>query len=180
MRISPFRFFYYSDISYIWACNRNIWQMKYNLDDKNRQILEILQKNAKLSIKDIASRIGLSFSPTYERIKNMEESGVISRYVAIVDRHKIGLKVAVYCSITLKEQSKTTLIEFEESIKNIPEIVETVSVSGNYDYMLKIVAPDIESYNKFVVDVISNLPSIGQYHSSIVMTEVKKETAFKV
>jgi len=154
--------------------------MKYNLDDKNRQILDILQKDAKLSIKEVANQIGLSFTPTYERIKSMEESGIIRKYVALVDRQKVGLKVAVYCSITLKEQSKATLVEFEKSIKNIPEIVETVSVSGNYDYMLKIVAPDIDSYNKFVVDVVSNLPSIGQYHSSIVMTEVKNETAFKV
>jgi len=154
--------------------------MRFNLDDKNRQILEIIQKDAKLSIKEIASRIGLSFTPTYERLKSMEETGIITKYVALVDRQKVGLKVAAYCSVTLKEQSKSTLIEFEESIKDIPEIVETISVSGNYDYMLKIVAPDIDSYNKFVVDVISNLPSIGQYHSSIVMNEVKKETAFKI
>lgn len=79
-----------------------------------------------------------------------------------------------------KEQSKFALLKFEDAIKDIPEIIETISVSGNYDYMLKIVSTDIESYNKFIIDTISNLPNIGQYHSSIVMTEVKKETAFKI
>ncbi|NAW51982.1 winged helix-turn-helix transcriptional regulator [Elizabethkingia argentiflava] len=154
--------------------------MKYHLDDKNKQILEILQQDAKLSVKEIASRIQLSFTPTYERIKNMEESGIISKYVALIDRQKIGLKVAAYCNVTLKEQSKQALMKFEEAIKDIPEIVETISVSGNYDYMLKVVATDIDSYNKFIINTISNLPNIGQYHSSIVMTEIKKETAFKI
>ncbi len=154
--------------------------MKYHLDEKNRQILDILQQDAKLSVKEIASRIQLSFTPTYERIKNMEESGVISKYVAIVNRQKVGLKIAAYCNVTLKEQSKFALLKFEDAVLSIPEIVETISVSGNYDYMLKIVATDIESYNKFIIDVISNLPNIGQYHSSIVMTEVKKETAYKI
>lgn len=154
--------------------------MKYNLDDKNRQILEILQQDAKLSVKEIASRIQLSFTPTYERIKNMEEAGIISKYVALIDRQKVGLKIAAYCNVTLKEQSKFALLKFEDAVKEVPEIVETISVSGNYDYMLKIVAVDIESYNKFIIDTISNLPNIGQYHSSIVMTEVKKETAFKI
>ncbi|MDV4130018.1 Lrp/AsnC family transcriptional regulator [Elizabethkingia anophelis] len=154
--------------------------MKYNLDDKNRQILDILQQDAKLSVKEIASRIQLSFTPTYERIKNMEEAGIISKYVALVDRQRVGLKVAAYCNVTLKEQSKFALLKFEDAIKDIPEIIETISVSGNYDYMLKIVSTDIESYNKFIIDTISNLSNIGQYHSSIVMTEVKKETAFKI
>ncbi|HFK5595370.1 TPA: Lrp/AsnC family transcriptional regulator, partial [Elizabethkingia anophelis] len=129
--------------------------MKYNLDDKNRQILDILQQDAKLSVKEIASRIQLSFTPTYERIKNMEEAGIISKYVALVDRQRVGLKVAAYCNVTLKEQSKFALLKFEDAIKDIPEIIETISVSGNYDYMLKIVSTDIESYNKFIIDTIS-------------------------
>lgn len=154
--------------------------MKYNLDDKNRQILEILQQDAKLSVKDIASQIQLSFTPTYERIKNMEEAGIIEKYVALINREKIGLKVAAFCNVRLKEQSESALVKFEEAVKIIPEIVETISVSGNYDYMLKVIATDIESYNRFVVNTISNLPNIGQYHSSIIMSEVKKETAFKI
>lgn len=154
--------------------------MKYNLDDKNRQILELLQQNSKLSVKEIASRIQLSFTPTYERIKNLEEAGIIRKYVALVDKQKVGLNVTAFCNITLKEQSKTTLINFEEAIKDIPEIVEIISVSGGYDYMLKILATDIESYNNFVINTIANLPNIGQYHSNIILSEIKKETAVKI
>ncbi len=154
--------------------------MNYKLDDKNRHILEILQQDAKLSVKEIASRIKLSFTPTYERIKNMEEAGIIKKYIALVDRQKVGMKVAAFCNVTLKEQSKEALMLFEQEVQKIPEVMETISVSGTYDYMLRILAPDIESYNKFVVDVIANIPNIGQYHSNIIMSEVKKETAVKI
>lgn len=154
--------------------------MKYNLDYKNRHILELLQQNSKLSVKEIASHIKLSFTPTYERIKNLEEAGIIKKYVALVDKRKVGLNVTAFCNITLKEQSKKTLMEFENAIKDIPEVTEIISVSGNYDYMVKILATDIESYNTFVINTIANLPNIGLYHSNIILSEVKNETAIKI
>lgn len=152
--------------------------MKDQLDNKDQLILEILQKDSTISVKDIGEKIGLSFTPTYERIKNLERNGVIKKYVALIDRFKIGVEIVVYCNITLKEQSKEALDEFERRITPIPQVLDVISLSGNYDYMLKIVAHDIRSYNDFVVDVISNIPNIGQYHSSIVMNECKKETAY--
>ncbi len=154
--------------------------MKYNLDDKNRKILEILQEDAKISIKEIAKRINLSFTPTYERIRQMEEAGIITGYMAIINRQKVGLKVSAFCNVTLKEQSKKSLLEFEEAVLNISDIVEIISVSGNYDYMLKVLATDIESYNNFMVETIANLPNIGHYHSSIILSEVKRETIIKI
>lgn len=152
--------------------------MKDQLDTKDQLILEILQNDSTISVKDIGEKIGLSFTPTYERIKNLERNGVIKKYVALVDRFKIGVEIVVYCNITLKEQSKEALDEFERRITPIPQVLDVISLSGNYDYMLKIVAHDIRSYNDFVVEVISNIPNIGQYHSSIVMNECKKETAY--
>ena len=152
--------------------------MKDQLDTKDQFILEILQNDSTISVKDIGEKIGLSFTPTYERIKNLERNGVIKKYVALVDRFKIGVEIVVYCNITLKEQSKEALDEFERRITPIPQVLDVISLSGNYDYMLKIVAHDIRSYNDFVVEVISNIPNIGQYHSSIVMNECKKETAY--
>ncbi len=154
--------------------------MKAALDKKNIQILEILQQDSTLSVKEIAKRINLTFTPTYERIKQMEQAGIIKKYVALVERSKVGLGIAAYCNITLKEQSKDALVRFEKEIMNIPEIVELMSVSGTYDYMLKIISSDINSYNNFIIDTLSNIPNIGQYHSSIVMAEVKKETAYKI
>ncbi|MET0944885.1 MAG: Lrp/AsnC family transcriptional regulator, partial [Flavobacterium sp.] len=150
--------------------------MKHQLDAKDLAILEILQQDSSISVKEIGERVGLSFTPTYERIKNLEKDHVILKYVALVDRFKIGMQIVVYCNITLKEQSKQVLNDFETTIIAIPQVQEVISLSGNYDYMLKIIAEDITSYNAFVVDVISNIPNIGQYHSSIVLNEAKKET----
>ncbi|MDP2236605.1 MAG: Lrp/AsnC family transcriptional regulator [Bacteroidales bacterium] len=154
--------------------------MKLVLDDKYKQILEILQQDCTQTVKEIALKIDLSFTATYERIKNLEEAGVIKKYVAITDREKLGLSLAAYCNINLKEQSKAAILDFEKTVSEIPEIVEMNSVSGAYDYMLKIVAPDIRNYNDFVINILSNIPNMGQYHSSIVLKEVKNETAFKI
>ena len=152
--------------------------MRHQLDAKDLAILEILQQDSTISVKEIGERVGLSFTPTYERIKNLEKDKVVLKYVALVDRFKIGMQIVVYCNITLKEQSKQALSDFEETIIAIPQVQEVISLSGNYDYMLKIIAEDITSYNAFVVDVISNIKNIGQYHSSIVLNEAKKETAY--
>jgi DNA-binding Lrp family transcriptional regulator len=150
------------------------------LDHIDLTILNELQKNSNISTKELAKKIGLSFTPTYERIKYLEQEGIISKYVALIDREKVGIGLLVYCNIILKEQSKADLIGFEETVTALPEVLEIISISGTYDYMLKIAAKDITGYNDFVVNVIANIPNIGQYHSSIVLKEVKKETAYQV
>lgn len=154
--------------------------MERTIDKTDKEILNILQLDCTISVKEIAEKVGLSTTPTYERIKAMEQSGVIKNYVALLDRHKIGVGILVYCNIVLKEQSKKALLDFEKAIINIPEIIEVISISGNYDYMLKIAAKDIARYNDFVMNVIANIPNIGQYHSNIVLNEVKKNTAYKI
>jgi Lrp/AsnC family leucine-responsive transcriptional regulator len=150
------------------------------LDDIDKAILNILQHDSRVAIKDIAEKVGLSATPTYERIKHMEQAGIITKYVALIDRKKIGLDMVVYCNIVLKEQSKKVLVDFEKAVSKIAEIVEVISISGTYDYMLKIAVADISAYNDFVMNVIANLPHVGQYHSSIVMNEVKRQTAYKL
>ena len=151
-----------------------------SLDKKDKLILSLLQEDSTLSVKEISEKIGLTFTPTYERIKNLEKQGVVERYVAILNREKLGINIVVYCNIRLKEQSQKTLIEFEDYISKYDEVQEIISLSGEYDYMLKILASDINSYNNFTVNIISNGPNIGQYHSSIVLAEVKKTTKFKL
>ena len=148
------------------------------MDKIDIKILTILQKDCTISVKDIAKEVGLSYTPTYERIRHIENMGVIKSRSTILNPAKVGIHLFSYCNIILKEQSNQALLEFEECVKNIPEIMEVVSLSGNYDYMLKIATKDIESYNKFVVNVLSNTPNIGQYHSNIVMSVVKDETAY--
>lgn len=151
-----------------------------SLDKKDKLILQLLQDDSTMSVKEISEKIGLTFTPTYERIKNLEKQGVIEKYVAILNREKLGINIVVYCNVRLKEQSQKTLQDFEDYITAYDEVQEIISLSGEYDYMLKILASDINSYNNFTVNIISNGPNIGQYHSSIVLAEVKKTTKFKL
>lgn len=148
------------------------------MDSTDYKILNILQKDCMISYKDLAQKVGLSYSPTYERIRLMEEEGIIKSRVTILDPNKIGVKLFVYCNITLKEQSKKSLLDFEKSISKMPEVMEVISLSGVYDYMLKIATSDIESYNNFIMNKLANIPNIGQYHSNIVLSIVKDETAY--
>lgn len=150
------------------------------MDKIDANILNIIQKDSTASIKDIANKVGLSYTPTYERIKHLEESGTIIARATILDPAKVGIKLFVYCNITLKQQSKKGLLDFEKSVSKIPEIMEVISLSGVYDYMLKIATRDISSYNDFVMNKLANIPNIGQYHSNIVMSIVKNETAYLI
>ncbi|MDO5615772.1 MAG: Lrp/AsnC family transcriptional regulator [Cruoricaptor ignavus] len=146
------------------------------LDVTDFKILNILQDDSTISVKDIAEQVGLSFSPTYERIKNLKNNGIIQKYVAILDAEKSGFEIMAYCNITLKEQSHEKLLEFETKIKEQANVLEVVSLSGTYDYMIKVVAKNIKQYNKFMTEIIANIPNIGQYHSNIVLSVIKDET----
>ena len=147
-----------------------------SLDKLDYKILNILQEDNTIAIKDLAERIGLSFTPTYERVKSLKNNGIIKKYVAIVDREKVGYELVAYCNVTIKNKSVEILRDFEEKLNKCPEIVEVVSVSGVYDYMIKIVTKNIKEYNDFVEKTFTNYPHIGDYHSSIVMCTVKEET----
>lgn len=147
-----------------------------SLDKLDYKILNILQEDNTIAIKDLAERIGLSFTPTYERVKSLKNNGIIKKYVAIVDREKVGCELVAYCNVTIKNKSVEILRDFEEKLNKCPEIVEVVSVSGVYDYMIKIVTKNIKEYNDFVEKTFTNYPHIGDYHSSIVLCTVKEET----
>ena len=147
-----------------------------SLDKLDYKILNILQEDNTIAIKDLAERIGLSFTPTYERVKSLKNNGIIKKYVVIVDREKVGYELVAYCNVTIKNKSVEILRDFEEKLNKCPEIVEVVSVSGVYDYMIKIVTKNIKEYNDFVEKTFTNYPHIGDYHSSIVLCTVKEET----
>ena len=145
------------------------------MDKIDAKILNILQKDCTLSVKDVAAMVGLSYTPTYERIKHLEESGVIKKSAVILNPSKVGIKLFAYCNVTLKKQSRENL---KKKVMEMPEILEVTSLSGIYDYMLKIATTDIDAYNDFVVNKLANIPNIGQYHSNIVMSMVKNETSY--
>ena len=154
--------------------------MSQNLDHKDLQILDLLQRNSNYSVKEIGEKIGLSFTPTYERIKYLEKNNYIEKYAAILNRKKIGVELVAYCNVTITNQSKKSLDAFEEEIIKHDEVQEVLSLSGTYDFMLKIATKDIDSYNNFITNVLANTPNIYQYHSSIVLNEIKRETAYKI
>jgi Lrp/AsnC family transcriptional regulator, leucine-responsive regulatory protein len=148
------------------------------MDNIDIKILNILQKDCTVSYKDLAKKIGLSYSPTYERIKLLEEAGIIKGRVTILDPKKIGIKFFVYCNIMLKEQSRKGFLDFEKAVSRIPEVMEVISLSGVYDYMLKVAVVDIDAYNDFIMDKLTKISNISQYHSNVVLSIVKDDTAY--
>ena len=154
--------------------------MSQNLDQKDLQILDLLQRNSNYSVKEIGEKIGLSFTPTYDRIKYLEKNGFIEKYAAILNRKKIGIDLVAYCNVTIRNQSKQSLDEFEQEIRQYDEVQEVLSLSGTYDYMLKIATNNIDTYNNFITNVLANTPNIYQYHSSIVLNEIKRENTYKL
>jgi len=137
----------------------------------------LLQHDSSLKTKEIAANIGLSITPTYDRIKRLEKNGVIEKYVAIVNQKAVDKSVTVICHITLQKHEQSLLIEFENDIKKIDEIIECFHIAGNYDYILKVIVPSLDAYSNFIKNTISTIKNVSNVHSSFVMSKVKNETA---
>lgn len=150
------------------------------MDQFDSKILMQLQEDAKQNTKQIASKIGLSITPTYERIKKLERSGVIKSYVAVLDRFKIEKKVIAYCQITLSKHQKTTLDQFEVKMNSFSEIMECHHVSGNFDFLLKVVAGNIIGFHKFITEKLSVVDDIATIHSVFVMKSAKDSGTYAV
>lgn len=151
-----------------------------NLDPTDKRILNLLQKDAHLSIKEIADAVGLSVSPTYERIKGMEKKGIIVKYVALLDKAKVDRELVAICNVRLKEHTQTALTKFEKSIVKFDEVMEVQCLSGAIDYSIKVATKDMKSYQEFVMDKLSSLENVANVQSSFVLKEIKFETAYKL
>lgn len=147
-----------------------------NLDTIDQQILMLLQQNSKMNIKEIALKVGLTASPTYDRIKRLEKSGVITRYVAEINREKVGLDLVVFCQVTLQVHSKKLITQFESAVEKMPEVLGCYHIAGNFDYLLKIVTPNIKSYQFFLKNKLSVLESVANVQSNFVMSAVKENS----
>jgi Lrp/AsnC family leucine-responsive transcriptional regulator len=143
------------------------------LDDKDLQILKLVQNNAKLTVRDIAEKVNLSATPTHERLKRLEKNGVIRQYAAILDNRKLNKGIMVICNISLRDHDKKTAQGLIESVKKFPEVLECYNISGEFDFMLKIIAESMESYHDFFVNKLSEIKGIGQTKSSFVMDVIK-------
>lgn len=143
------------------------------LDQVDLQILRALQENARLTTKELAAKVNLSTTPVFERLRRLERSGFICKYVAVLDAEKLGRGFTVFCSVKLKQMNRGVARDFISVIKDIPQVAECYNVSGEYDYLLKIQAPDMKYYNEFIINVLGNIDSIGSILSSFVMAEIK-------
>ncbi len=146
------------------------------VDEIDKKILRLIQENAQITIKEISQAINLSITPIHDRIKKLENEGVIEKYVTILNKKKIGKTLMVFCQVTLIKQTHDTSEEFNQAIMQLPEVLECHFVSGTSDYLLKIVVPDMESYHEFHQKKLSMIPTVSLIHSFFVMSEVKNTT----
>jgi Lrp/AsnC family leucine-responsive transcriptional regulator len=150
------------------------------LDNTDKKILESLQTDCTLNTKEVAAKVGLSVTATYERIKRMEKTGMIDGYVALINKDKIGKSLVAFCSVSLQLHSKPLLNKFEKAILDLSEVMECFHTAGTSDYLLKIVVDDMKHYQDVITNKLAVIENIAQVHSSFVMTEVKYETAFRL
>ena len=148
------------------------------LDLIDTQILDLLQHDARVTTKELADKLGLTITPVSVRIKKLEEAGYIKRYVAILDRDKVGKALIAFTSIQLREHSQTALRTFEQKSVKFKEVMECYRLTGNFDFLLKIAIHDMKEYNDFLMNKLSTLPNIGSVQTYFVLSEGKSETAY--
>lgn len=148
--------------------------MDYKLDKTDIQILRALQENARITNKELSAKVHLSPSPVYERLKRLESEGYIQKYTTVLNADKLGLGFVVFCSVKLSRVNADIAGDFVSRIMEIPEVTECYNISGEYDYLLKIYAPDMKYYNQFILNVLGRIESLGSVQSSFVMDSVKQ------
>lgn len=143
------------------------------LDATDLKILRILQDNARLTTKEVAASVALSTTPVFERIKRLEQRGYIRRYIAVLDAEKLNQGFVVFCSVKMRRIGRDVAENFARVVDNIPEVTECYNISGSYDYLLKIHAPNMKYYQEFVLNVLGNIDELGSLESTFVMDELK-------
>jgi len=147
--------------------------MKVKLDPTDKKILEILQANSNITNAQLAIEIGLSPAPTLERVKKLENAGVLKSYHAVVDTAAVGMGVSTFVTVSLKGHNKDNIERFIKAIKEIEEVVECHHVTGQADFILKIVAPDIPAYQKLMLEKVSNIEVVDNLQSTIILSTFK-------
>ncbi|MGQ3053515.1 MAG: Lrp/AsnC family transcriptional regulator [Roseateles sp.] len=149
-------------------------------DRASLQILEALQADATLSMQALAEKVGLSATPVWRRVKELEDRGIIRGHVVLVDREKIGLSICVLANVSLVRHSEGAVEQFEQLIATRREIIECHAITGEADYVIKVVAADMKAYDLFLQQHIFKLPGVSSVRSNVVLREVKYETALPV
>jgi Lrp/AsnC family leucine-responsive transcriptional regulator len=147
------------------------------LDQIDRKILALLQTNARVTNIELAEKVGLSPSPCLRRVRELEERGVVRRYVTLVDAARVGLPVSVFVNVTLDRQIETALEKFETAILKRPEVMECYLMTGDFDYLLRVVTADLSAYERFLVENLTRVPGVSSIRSSFALKQVKYSTA---
>jgi DNA-binding Lrp family transcriptional regulator len=147
------------------------------LDLTDWRLLALLQQDARITNVELASKVGLSPSPCLNRVRALEEAGYISRYVTLLDPQRVGLKVSVFIQVTLEKQIEPVLEVFEKAIRGRPEVMECYLMTGEADYLLRVVVPDLQALERFILQFLSRVPGVGNIKSSFSLKQVKYQTA---
>lgn len=145
------------------------------LDAVDMEILRALQKNARLTTKELAAMVNLSTTPVFERVKRLEQRGYVKGYVAVLDAEKLGRGFVVFCSVKMRRIGREIAEDFARVVRSIPEVTECYNISGSYDYLLKIHAPNMKYYQEFVLNILGNIDHLGSLESTFVMDEIKHD-----
>ena len=148
----------------------------FHLDTIDWRILGLLQGDARMSNVEVAKAVGLSPSPCLNRVRALEEAGYISRYVTLLDALRVGLKVSVFIQVTLERQVEPALGTFEKAIRGRPEVMECYLMTGDADYLLRVVVPDIQVLEDFILNFLTRVPGVGNIKSSFALKQVKYQT----
>ncbi|MBP2300646.1 Lrp/AsnC family transcriptional regulator [Azospirillum picis] len=150
---------------------------RFNLDRIDRKILSALQEDGRLHNNELAERVGLSPSPCLRRVKALEEAGVISRYVALVDPASVDLQLNIFVSVSLERQIEERIDAFESAVMTRPEVLECYLMTGDADYLLRVMVPDLASYERFLKDHLTRIPGVANIRSSFALKQVRYRTS---
>lgn len=151
-----------------------------DLDAFEKKILRELQQDASLTTAELAERVGLSATPCWRRINRLEQEGYIRARVALVDRRKVGLNAHIFAQVKLNAHGRANLDEFGAAIRDFPEVLDCFVLMGSTDFMLRIVAKDIDAYEKFFFDRLSKLPGVQEINSTVALSEIKSTSALPI
>ena len=151
--------------------------MPYSFDAIDRRILEVIQEEARISNSELADRIGLSPSPCWRRVRTLEDDGVIERYVTLVNAKAVGLPITVFATVALEKQVESALESFERAVMERPEVMECNLMTGEFDYLLRVVVPDLAAYERFLMDHLTRIKGIASIKSSFSLKQVSYKTA---
>jgi Lrp/AsnC family leucine-responsive transcriptional regulator len=150
------------------------------LDVIDKKLLHFLQLDSKQTNKELSGKLNLSVTAVYERIKKLEREGIISKYVTLIDKKSVDRSFVTFCSIKLLQHTKDYVVQFEKEVKQLDEVLECYHISGDYDYLLKVIVADMDEFREFMVKKLTSISHIGSTHSAFMISEVKHTTAISV